>query len=338
MVYIKPGEKKILDALIKKPQHFSEMSKKNGRIKNPRGIMNPSILSKYLKDLQRKGFIEKTIEDGTYKIKNISFASLLLNDVSSFIQEYLESVVNEDLKAENKEDSLRALLLPEKCGSDWLFLLEKKSKNNLQEMYMHQFKRNPDVMEKLIDLETTIREVYKKYVLSSYPPKQKQIIEMYEKYLYDFVKLCEKTQSEEMKKNIRDFHHDSGELELQMKYPGVVIPEEMIEIEAKRDQEKLNEIGRVIETPFDFKDIPNRINSLRKMGLLRDTEDFSEKEEKELEELFDFLEDNKNRKLYEKYKERLNNEPKNLLVHTSSGFNGYMQKINEIAKDFKTKQ
>lgn len=335
MPWLREGEKLIIKALQEGPKGFSEMSKKVGAIKNPKGILNPSILSTYLKDLQKKGLIERDIYTDTkrkhalYILKDINYATLFINDIILFLEKRLKKITEESLK-ETISIYENEFLYKETLTIGWILLTENVE---LQEKYYSQLKTS-EIQHKLLEISISIEEIWDSYKLSHYTSKKRKIIETYRDYLRTYIKKSEKSPTKKDKINLETLFKLVARDVLEKKYPGVSIPNEMVEIEAKKTIDELKKNHEIIYTPHNFDGLIQSIEYMYNKGELRDHTDLTEKDKKELLEMLNFLSDKKNKKVYEDYLADLEkNRPKTLIMSPSGGFKGYLIELKNFLSE-----
>ncbi|MBN2260469.1 MAG: hypothetical protein JW702_07980 [Clostridiales bacterium] len=342
MSLLKPGEKKIIDLLAR------EGSLNNSKIENGTGLSNRAI-SNYLNSLQVKGFIEREIEEKKdkkgnivsrrisrkYKLKPISYAGLLFNDLLDFIKEYLDKTVNENLK-NNISVYETSTLLSEQISYFWLFLLDSKATPKLRESFYKALKENDKIQLQLLEIGEKIEKNYEKHILSTYSPKQQDIIKDYEKYLVEIVKKVHINNRAETKKILYTDSLTVAELEIRQEYPNMKtdIPKEMIEIKAKKIREEREKAFYNVYFSSDIEDLETTLIRMEKVGQLMNEDEVSEETKKEIDEMVKFLGTPKHKKLYEKYVSRCNDSPKSLLILPSSGFKGHLDKLKNFPNVF----
>lgn len=168
MTALRPGEIKILKSLQQGDKSFSDLKEETH--------LADSILSKYLKGLQKVGLIARDIDTRKYQIKPISTVALFYKDISDFMRERLEKMITEGME---KAGVIPASVL------GWLVLTDRVGlRDNLERAL-----EDPEVHMAFLKIYNVIEGFYDSYVLSLYKGKKKRIIETYGLFLGKCVKM-----------------------------------------------------------------------------------------------------------------------------------------------------
>jgi len=319
MPLLRPGEIKILTTLQKGPKLFKDLHTETG--------LSPNALSPYLKNLQKEGLVERDIQNYKrpyYILKDISIVSLLFNEMIAFMRDHLETTINEDLK---KGVSLTRL--PEAVALDWIILTNN---SDLRKIISDELKKDLQTQMQLMKISSKIEDFWKAYLLDREKPKQRKIIENYRNYLLEIVKLSFSKEWQSNEKKVYEDYKKIEKKELEQSYPGVVIPERMIQINADKRMEQNKRIDNQFWQPDTVIHMCETIDRLNRLKLTREDSDLTPDENKKFEEMVDFL--TKHRKYYESFVSRIKQYPKTLLIYPSWGFSDYPKKFAKIAKEF----
>lgn len=355
---LKPGEKKILEALRDGPKSFGEMAINRKYLKicpnskcgeknkkkanycetcgtdlrdipveesqdNENGILDVSILSSYLKSLQtkkpqRKNLIMYDFKTRKYKILDESLDILFLEDMISVLQDTVARRVREDTK-----DYLIGKQHFVFCPSIPDF--EKRLDDILQ-------KGEPS---NLTDLNIRFFDEWTNYVLETVFPEngnhtqvkkaqeKRAVVHKYREYLLTIVRKVDSGETDE--KAIREF----AETLIRLGYANmnISVPEEIIKKETEEHSKKLIEARNIILQPEDIEDLQKRLEILYSFGRKKV---FTQKDIEKIEPMLDFLDNPKNEKIYKTFREKHSASPKVLIVEPSMAFCGYMNQLREI--------
>ena len=117
--------------------------------------------------------------------------------------------------------------------------------------------------------------------------------------------------------------------ELKREFPELQnIPEEAIYIEVTRRKRKFEGALKEIEQPYDIDNLLSHLEIEKMYGNAQTLDKIEE--EQRIFEIADFLEDKKNKKIYEGYLKSVRNTPKTLLIFPLLGFKGYLDKLKEL--------
>ena len=325
MLILRPGERNILRTLQEGPKKFTYLN-----LEKPK--LNTRILSKYLKNLQKEGLIERDIGTREYFIKKTSYASLLFNDIIEFIENYLKQTSNKELE-ESGSIYERTTLRRESLTFGWFMLTDNPK---LQELYSKEFEE-PKKQKILLEFSNSLGSIWDSYKLSEYTKhsiKTREIIKTYEKYLLAVHKKIEKPQNEEQKKFFNETAREIALFQLKQKYPDISdssIPEEMINFDMRKIVQDFEKAHDLKMAAYNFDDLKRSIEIIEK----EDIREFTEQDSQELEEMLDFLENKKNRKIYEGFiAAREKDRPKSLILCPFGGFKGYLDKLESYFQNY----
>jgi len=296
---LRPGEKKILNALSKDDKRFSDLQRDTS--------LQANALSGYLKTLQKNGLITRDIETRKYHRNEISLEALFYNDVLGFMQQ----------KVKIEYLSFPWLVVFDNESIDIDF--EKALKNELSKQ------KNRIAFNKLV---TSMQDVFVSLVLSRFREKERKIIETYRKLLLKYVKIIGKRDRKSLKDRYAIDLLVTGQ-EMKKAFPQISIPKTMVYIAAAKRFKQITKLQDVISQPYDLKGLSDRVEYMRQEDQCRS--DLTEKETNELNEIWEYLTDHINKKIFTKYVKQINEEPKALIFYASFGFKGYLKKLKEIS-------
>ena len=315
MPSLRPGELKILTHLKEGEKRFTDLQNETD--------LSPTILSEYLKVLQKSGLVSRDVDTRKYRMREISVEILFFSDVLNFVEKRLEKMVKVGME--------KSGIFP--AGIGWVALTEdvgdfrESLEARLGEVKNTQaFARITEVIENLWD----------SYGLLKFNKKEKKTIQTYREYLLKFLKrLYKQEPSKQERRKTYEFLVQVTRAKLSSKYPGISIPERMIYIEATKQFKRLSKAHDVILQPYSLEKLFSTLKLLKKTGKIRD--DLSEKEIDELKPIYEYLTNSRNKKVYVRYLERANKTPKTIVFYPSWGFKGYPEKIRELFSEAVTK-
>lgn len=315
---LRPGERKILKALIHSPKSYSEIAEalkwtymnKEGKTK----IQNPTLLSKYLKRLQKLGLVSRDIDSRKYSAEKISIEKLFYNDVSNFLREE----VAHDLEAKSLDEKTVT------ASASWFAVTDhayKAFKNKLKELL-----EIPETVNALNHFFQEVNDMWESFVLSQRGKKEQKIIREYKKKLLEAYRLtCDMPSIKEH----QDLLFVHAKEKLRNEFPELkIIPEETMYIETTRYLRRFEDAEKTMLQPRDLKDLETRFKIAEKIGLRKKA--VSAEDKLRIEEIAYFLENKNHLKIYEGYLKSVDNEPKTLFVFPLLGFSGYLKKLKEL--------
>jgi hypothetical protein len=285
----KPGERKILQALAIGDKPFKDL--------RDECVRNPNILSSYLKNLQKHGLIIRDIDTRKFKLIGRGWETLYLADIRDLIEEYglkkmsmkllwgLDVIVSED--------------------TDILKVIDKTLGEPRARTVRLSFSR----------INQFLFHTWKKRTLDLLSPKEKKTIGQYEDALEEAIGLTISPEDRSSKESSRVL----AEQKLRRRYPGVEIPEKIIQLEAARITKKSEERARRAMT-LELGTAENTRKHLLSAIPLTD------EDQGRLKTLTEYLEEPKNIEVHKKYLSKLRECPKTLIVFSSTGFRGYLEK------------
>jgi len=296
---LRPGEIKILDSLSKGPKSNKQLGAETG--------LDESILAKYLKELQKKHFIQRDIDTRKYELLEKSLDTLFLEDIITVLQDALARRI----KVEGRDTMATDL---------W-------SKQTIVFSTMPDFEKTINISSE-DDLEDSILQKWEDYLLETmfkdYPEKQ-AIVRKYKQYMLILARKFSDSEVDE--EQTRGFWESMVKMKYAAKYPNVQIPKEIIATEAEEQYKKQLEAQNMILQPYDIDDLENLCELSSRMKWKKD---LTEKELKEIEPMLNYLDDARNRNVYKKFKERFGEMPKTLMVNPLLGFYGYLEQLRRI--------
>jgi hypothetical protein len=315
---LRPGEGKILTALLKSEKTNGELQKETG--------LQSNILIDYLRNLQRLGFVERDIDSRKYRANApISAEVIFFNEVLEFIRT--------QFAASMKLGNEKAGIIPVLGAFGWVLMNDKPAQNALIEKHL----KKPKVLEALSTISSVIDDSWKEYYLSTLDRKDKQIakrlkiIEEYELILLEIAEHLNPLEPIERNKNLFSETFEDTKKKMQKTYPGIDLPEAMIKIEADRRIKEFSETHSVIMTPTDLSSLYALLETYEKTAYLFGRQkDLTENELETLERKIAYLKNPKIKKLYEDHLNHLRNKPKSLLFYSSWGFKEYPQKLESL--------
>jgi DNA-binding HxlR family transcriptional regulator len=318
---LRKGEIEILKVLSAGPKIYKEIAEAlNWIIKDKESnqkISQPTLLSNYLKNLQKLGLITRDIDTRKYHAEKVSVEKLFYHDLLEFLSEQVNADLN--VQEEGKKSIITSLL--------WLAVTDHKATE-----FKNELKKTLENPKNIVALDKTwsiIYEAWKNCILLERRPKERQIIIKYKKSLLEAYNLLRKQQLPS--KELTDLEFAIAHEKLKREFPELEkIPKEAVHIEATRRLRHHQDL----EGKWDSEIVSNLENLIRQMdreeqrGNVRNSID-SEKEQK-LCEIAIFLKDKKNRRIYEGYLRSLERTPKTLVVVPALGFRGYLDELKEL--------
>jgi hypothetical protein len=286
--FLRPGERRILEALKKGDRRFKDLRKSC--------VSNPNILSAYLKNLQKQGLIRREIETREFKLMPHGWENLYLADIHDVISKYAFRKANMELRGFD-------VMISEK--TDML----KSAHNMLDGENAGKF------LSAFAKTNRFLFHVWRNHVLDLFGEKEREIIVKYEDAFEEAVWFVippgERVGEESFR--IR------AEKRLARRYPGVEIPEKIIQLEVARIAKKTEER----EKNMMALEIGN-VESLRKR--LLEATHLTEGDQAKLNPLLEYLEDSEKIEVHERFLKKLGECPKTLMVFSSTGFSSYLKK------------
>ncbi len=304
---LKPGEYKILKALSKGEWTNTELIKEAG-------IVNPNIRSKYLKRLQKLGFIERDIDTRKFRILPISDEVLLFKDIEKFISGTILKIAND----KNKH-GITGFYGTTIISEDIFFINEALKDSKLKDT-------------ETLNLATKITKYYEEKIFNTLSKTNQEIINKYRDYLLEMFKLQIKPPDKTDLLKLYEGTRASSELLLSEKYKINNIPKNIILIEAAKEFRRFHSDSELIRTPFSLEALTSSLLIFKKLGKIKEkisVEDFNK-----LLEYENFLFDSRNINVYYSYLKRINDVPKTLII-LPFGFWGYSDKIQEYFPETK---
>ena len=299
MIFLKPGEHKILKALEEGEKRFKDLNKSC--------IVNPNILSAYLKNLQKQGLITRDIDTRNFRLIVRGWETLYLADIRDLVEEYgskkpymtlwgLDVIVSEDKEV--------IKLMDETLTSGTPFASNVRlSFSKINKFLFH---------------------IWKERLLTFFSENEQKIITSYqhtiEEAAWSITPLKEKVRQESTRSRAKE--------KLKRQYPGVEIPKKMIQLEAEKITKKLEALNKrtlLLEI--------GNIETLKKR--LQNTHHLTMEDQTKLTPLKQYLEDPKNTSIYNRYMKKLKECPKTLLIFSSTGFSDYLNKYWQFFTDEK---
>lgn len=284
----KPGERKILQALAIGDKPFKELWEKC--------VKNPSILSSYLKNLQKQGLIVRDIDTRKFKLIGRGWETLYLADIRDLIEEH-------GLKKMSMKFWGLDVIVSE--NTDILESIDKTLGRPCARTIKLSFSR----------INQFLFYTWKKRTLDLLNQKEKKTIGQYEAALKEAMRLAtppEEWPSEESSRV-------QAVERLGRRYPSVEIPEKMIQLEAARITKKSEETAKRTIT-LEIGTVENLKKRLLSAAHL------TRKDQAKLNPLLEYLEDSENIEVHERFLKKLKECPRTLIVFSSTGFSGYQRK------------
>lgn len=316
---LRPGERKILKALTDSPKSYSEIAEAlKWTYKDAKGktkIQNPTLLSDYLKRLQKLGLVSRDIDSRKYSAEKISIEKLFYNDVFDF----LRKGIAHDLEAKTAKEKT---VIP---SALWFTVIEHDCATEFK-IKIKELLKQPEINIALNLFFHKTNVLWEKYVLSQRGKKEQEIIIRYKQELLEAYKLICKTPSLQ---DCADLFSLSAEERLRRDYPSIKnIPKEFVAVETERLIQSFKCAMDDIDQPRDLADLEKRLNLAERRGKIK--KDFSEEEKKKIEKIIEFLENKKNKRIYEGFLKSFDNDPKVLFVLPLLGFRGYLDQLKEL--------
>lgn len=305
MVFLKPGERKILKALEEGEKCFKDLNKSC--------VVNPNILSAYLKNLQKQGLITRDIDTRNFRLIVRGWETLYLAAIRDLIEEYglrkaHEKLWGLDVIVSEETDVIKLMDKTLTSGAPYA------SKVRLLFSKINEF----------------LFHIWKEHVLTFFSEKEQKIITRYqhaiEEAAWSITPLEEKVRQESTRSR--------AEEKLKRQYPSVEIPKKMIQLEAEKITKKLEALNKrtLLREIDNVETLKNR---------LQNTHYLTMEDQAKLIPLKQYLEDPKNTSIYNRYMKRLKECPKTLLIFSSTGFSDYLNKywrfFTDEEEEFKKK-
>ena len=297
MVFLKPGERKILKALEEGEKRFKDLNKSC--------IVNPNILSAYLKNLQKQGLITRDIDTRNFRLIVHGWEALYLADIRDLVEEYGSK------KAHMTLWGLDVIVSEE---TDVIKLMDKTLTSGAP--YASK------VRLLFLKINKFLFHIWKEHILTFFSEKEQKIITRYqhaiEEAAWSITPLEEKVRQESTRSR--------AEEKLKRQYPGVEIPKKMIQLEAEKITKKLEALNKrtLLREIDNVETLKNR---------LQNTHHLTMEDQAKLTPLKQYLEDPKNTSIYNRYMKKLKECPKTLLIFSSTGFSDYLPKYWQFFTD-----
>jgi hypothetical protein len=304
-ILLRPGEKKILEQIKDNPKSFTQLHSETR--------LDFSILSPYLKNLQKLGLVTRDVDTRLYRSLRPSLEVLFFHDLLDFLRERtIKHVGKRERQFSGISYHYQWLLATESIQ------LEKALQKRFSESEMNM---------KLAEIGVLAFDSWKEHKLSGLPQKDRNIVQKYRTYLLDIIRKLDP----ERKKNSLNaykFLLQASEAKLKVDYPGIRrIPKLMVCIHAARTFREIKTAEEKIMQPWDLDDLKERVSVL--LGSDQ-PQKLSDEEEREICERLDFLQKPKNRRIYEKHRQALRKTPKSVLVCPMSGFGDYPAQLSGL--------
>ncbi|MBT0159097.1 hypothetical protein G4O51_03845 [Candidatus Bathyarchaeota archaeon A05DMB-2] len=301
---LRQGEIKILKALELGAKTNKEIGKETGFSNQP------TLLSAYLKNLQKLGLITRDIDTRKYRSEKISVEKLFFNDVSEFLNEQVAI----DLKSDKKPLILAPL---------WFAVTDSKASEFKQ--ILEKTLEKPESIVALVEPFNIVWRAWQNYILAQRKPKDRETITRYQELLLECYKLATKLPPIE---EAADLVETCVREKLRQEFPEKQsFSEDVISIEVERQLKIMRETIDGIQQPWSLEDLERRLR-IRDSWQSLQTPD--QETQKRLEKILNFLEDPANKKVYESYLKSLEDAPKTLVVYPALGFKGYIKKLKEL--------
>ena len=305
---LRPGEVKILTSLLTGDKTNTEIKEETK--------LHPSILSEYLKTLQKNGLVRRDVERRTYKgIVPISLQVLFFNEILRFIRERLEK----SIKQEDENEEFCSI----GSANQWVLLSE-----NLEfKRFVKDKMDDPEIFDCLSIISNLIEDSWRDFILSRRSAKDRKIIEDYRRDLSEIPNL--------IYPSIKDDKEFAEELFSDTRYKlirtsGVVPTDGTIQQETERRLEEIAATLQSIMSPQSLHDFYSFEKFLEKYKITIEKKILTEEDRERLALLMKKLKHKENRKIYEGYLKRISSKDKTMLIYPSWGFKEYPQKLNAL--------
>lgn len=135
---LRPGERKILEALMKKQSSFTELKKATG--------LSSSHLTRYLKLFQKEGVVERDIDSRKYKLTNFGRSLATKNEIITQIEGSISGELSEAMLAHTLGIARR--LVP------YILWVEPREKHAVFQYY---YRGKPDQLLEIIHRKHTLQ-------------------------------------------------------------------------------------------------------------------------------------------------------------------------------------
>ncbi len=310
---LRPGEVKILRALQSKSKAFTTLKEETG--------LQQNALSNYLKRLQKIRVINKDIDTRFYELCQVSVEVLFYNDIADFLQKRVKMFTS---LGQNHAQFVNLSL--------WTAITDKEEMKKL----LGTINENTKLQTILSKLAVVLSDFGKSCVLSLYEKNAQETILMYERLLLEYVRIFKIP--EPRTKAEYNFLLDYNKEKLEHRFPNCEIPEQMVKIETEREYRRMqnlqDRLADALFQPWDLSDVPDVLERMKTAGKCR--QEISEKEKERLRDITAFLEEPRNRRIFEKFRQDLKEKSPKTLLFYASGFTGYVEQIKKLAEMEKT--
>jgi hypothetical protein len=321
---LRPGEVKILEALLKDDKTNGELQKETG--------LQSNILSEYLKNLQRLGLVERNIDTRKYGAKRkyvgrvpITVQVLFFNEVLDFVRAQFEKSI--------KIGNEKAGIISGPIG--WVVMTETREERTLHIGQLIE-KRLKDLknFEALLTVSRIIEDSWEEYYFRTMGKSETRIrtIETYKQFLREIAEQMYPLELPEQDHRLFAELLEDIKKKMSGAYPGVNVPEEMIRLEANRRMKKFAERhAMIMMRPANLKQLYATLETFEKLKDQNSSQkDLPKEEMQKLLKKIDYLKDPKNKKIYEEYLDHLRDVPKSLIFYPSWGFKGYPEQLIDL--------
>ena len=317
MHLLRVGENKILNALKEKPKTYTEIRKKTK--------LSHSILSNYLKNLRRSGLIEHDFETKKYYNKKISYASLLFDEISNFMEDYLKNASNKKIK-----NGMSISLSREKIINGWLILADPVK---FIDFYSQAIKQ-PELSTLLLSINERFEDFWDSHLFKEFKSNERDVLTSYQRFLLECIKEMVIANNSSQWKVLYKLQESIARNHLEKEFPDVSIPDKMVQIKAKKETaNKLREIEKIqsiIIKTFNPEELELKLATIN--DNFRSKKSLNKKVASGFEEKLDFLNDSTNKKIFKEYLlKRESKRPKILLINMPWGFE---EQLYNVAQQF----
>lgn len=192
MTGLRPGEKKILKALLEGPKSYTQLHNETK--------LQYNILSEYLKRFQKLSLVTRDIDTRKYEMRKRCLETLFFGEILDFIEDRYEKNVNFGLE--------RGGIIPT-TATGWLILTD----NILLRDYLNKhLTLEPEIQQAFLKISQFIEDSWDTIVFSSYDLPDRKIIKKYTKflleYLNSFIVSSRKTEETELSKLLKKFDEE----------------------------------------------------------------------------------------------------------------------------------
>lgn len=167
MTGLRPGEKKILKALLEGPKSYTQLHNETK--------LQYNILSEYLKRLQKLSLVTRDIDSRKYEMRKRCLETLFFGEMLDFIEDRYEKSVNFGFE--------RGGVIPA-TATGWLILTDNIELRDYLNKYLTL---KPEICHAFLKINQFIEDSWDTIIFSSFDLTRRKIIEKYRKFLLEYL-------------------------------------------------------------------------------------------------------------------------------------------------------